>query len=108
MANARTERTKSMELIERSALNEAIEEFFDGVCVYDVTPFEAVYDFQSIVNAMPAVDAVEVVRCKDCRFHYHDKYDNWWCGYFDCDTTIADGYCHRGDRDGKDGNDGTD
>lgn len=61
------------DLIERSALNEAIEEFFDGVCVYDVTPFEAVYDFQSIVDAMPAVDAVPVVRCKNCKMFYMKK-----------------------------------
>ena len=46
--------------IEADALNAAIEEWFDGVCVYDVSPSEAVNDFQSIVDEQPTVSPDEV------------------------------------------------
>lgn len=41
--------------IDADALNVAIEKWFDGVCVYDVSPFEAVNDFQSIVDEQPTI-----------------------------------------------------
>ena len=53
-------------LINSDVLMEAVREDFDGVCVYDVSPSEAISDFERIVDSAPTVDAVEVVRCKDC------------------------------------------
>ena len=38
----------------------------------------------------PTVDAVEVVRCKDCKHRYSDS----WCEYVDDDNF----YCARGER----------
>ena len=38
-----------------------------------------------------AVDAVEVVRCKDCKHRYSDS----WCEYVDDDDNF---YCARGER----------
>ena len=46
--------------IEADALNAAIEEWFDGVCVYDVSPSEAVNDFQSIVDEQPTISPDEI------------------------------------------------
>ena len=46
--------------IDADALNAAIEKWFDGVCVYDVSPSEAVNDFQSIVEEQPTITANEV------------------------------------------------
>jgi len=46
--------------IDADALNAAIEEWFDGACVYDVSPSEAVYDFQSIVDEQPTISPDEV------------------------------------------------
>ena len=43
----------------------------------------------------PTVDAVEVVRCRDCKRRYSDS----WCAYVDDDDNF---YCARGER--KDGN----
>lgn len=57
---------KKRYLIDSDDLSQAVEKWFDGVCVYDVPPSEAVSDFQSIIDSVPVVDAVEVVRCKDC------------------------------------------
>ena len=48
------------------------------------------------IEAAPTVDAVEVVRCKDCKHRYEDS----WCEYVDDDDNF---YCARGER--KDGAD---
>ena len=44
-----------------------------------------------LVCAAPTVDAVEVVRCKDCKHRYKDS----WCEYVDDDDNF---YCARGER----------
>ena len=45
------------------------------------------------IEAAPTVDAVEVVRCKDCKHRYSDS----WCEYVDDDDNF---YCARGERKG--------
>ena len=47
-------------------------------------------DAKQIADA-PTVDAVEVVRCKDCKHRYSDS----WCEYVDDDDNF---YCARGER----------
>lgn len=47
-------------LIDADALMKAVEKDFEGVCVYDVPPSEAVSDFERIVDNMPTIDAVPV------------------------------------------------
>ena len=44
-----------------------------------------------IIRKIPAVDAVEVVRCKDCKHRHSDS----WCEYVDDDDNF---YCARGER----------
>ena len=46
---------------------------------------------ESFINAAPTVDAVPVVRCKDCKHRYSDS----WCEYVDDDDNF---YCARGER----------
>ena len=46
-------------------------------------------DAKEIADA-PTVDAVEVVRCKDCKNRFEDS----WCEYADDDNF----YCARGER----------
>ena len=65
------------------------------------------------VDAQPTVDAVEVVRCKDCKhrgdaegcpmryFETDRSYDcdgHMMLDYFDHDYTKDDGFCDRGER----------
>ena len=45
----------------------------------------------SDIENAPTVDAVEVVRCKDCKHRYSDS----WCEYVDDDDNF---YCARGER----------
>ena len=57
-------------------------------------PFEHLYD-------IPPVDAVEVIRCKDCK-HYQEWDDGnpptcmKWTDQWDM-ATEPNGYCHRGE-----------
>lgn len=50
--------------------------------------------FDQIVDAQPTVDAVPVIRCKDCRFHRGKYCTAWGDGSVavSCETD-ADGFC---------------
>ena len=48
---------------------------------------------QQAVDEQPTIDAVEVVRCRDCKHRYSDS----WCEYVDDDDNF---YCVRGERKG--------
>ena len=71
------------DLIDRKELRDALYEA-DAVTIQGV----------KIINQFPAVDAVEVVRCLECKHRYSDS----WCEYVDDDDNF---YCARGER--KDG-----
>ena len=51
---------------------------------------------QRIKNA-PTVDAVEVVRCKNCEYHIWDDDVDYICGYFGA-YTRSDDFCSYGER----------
>ena len=46
---------------------------------------------KTLITRQKAVDAVEVVRCKNCKHRYEDS----WCEYVDDDDNF---YCARGER----------
>lgn len=50
------------------------------------------YDVEVVLNQQPTVDAVEVVRCKDCR--YMDRYGR--CEIWECHKMPDMGFCHEG------------
>ena len=53
--------------------------------------FAAHSKIQKLIADTPTVDAVSVVRCKDCKNRYEDS----WCEYVDDDDNF---YCARGER----------
>ena len=56
-------------------------------------------DVYSAVRAIPAVDAVEVVRCRECgNWHenVHDRGDDSYCELWNAEMK-ADGYCVYGE-----------
>ena len=59
-------------------------EFFGGVYIPECFPAD---DAKEIVDQMPTVDAVEVVRCKDCK-HYKPQFQG---AHRNCTTP----YCMR-------------
>ena len=73
------------DLIDRKELRDALYEA-DAVTMQGV----------KIINQFPAVDAMEVVRCRDCKRRYSDS----WCAYVDDDDNF---YCAKGEpKDGAD------
>ena len=82
------------DLIDRQA---AIDE------AYAVIVDDAVYDVVQVetLEELPSIDAVEVVRCKDCRLSEPGiGIVEYWCCYWD-NKTLENGYCSYGER--KDG-----
>lgn len=67
-------------------------------------------DLLDAINAMPTIDTVEVIRCKDCKHrgfagecpmcYTEDAYDeDYGYDYWDVDKTVDEGFCHCGERD---------
>lgn len=63
----------------------------------------------AVLEDAPAVDAVEVVRCKDCKHrgivrecpmcYTEDSYDeDYGFDYWDVDKTVDEGFCHCGEK----------
>ena len=71
-------------LIDADALKEGLKEKMFG------HPFERIF-LSSVVDSEPTIDAVPVVRCKDCKHRFKDS----WCEYADDDDNF---YCARGER----------
>ena len=64
------------DLISRSALLQSLRD--KGWLKGDMTDSTEMIAVQSIIDDAPAVDAVEVVRCKDCKWLYNG-YDQYCC-----------------------------
>lgn len=89
-ANALTECLSSLEMIitglraEKGVLREFANEYRKSVL--------------QIVDEAPTIDAVPVVRCKDCIFSKTFRTGNMYCCLHECYTffTKPDGFCHHG------------
>lgn len=101
------------DLISRSALlKKAIEEkrfvFRAEDLLREEVIFQTVYkDLASFILSAPAVDAVEVVRCKDCIFCKPSAapgmfFCDWHRDYFE---TFPDDFCSHGERRADDATD---
>ena len=59
------------------------------------------YNFvQTVLLTAPTIDAVEVVRCKDCNYNDHKKAfrrDGMWCTWWGTDPD-PDDFCSKGER----------
>ena len=65
-------------------------QFMRGATTED-NPLIHYYDGEEIIKNAPTVDAVEVVRCKDCKHRFKDS----WCEHADDDDNFS---CARGAR----------
>lgn len=56
--------------------------------------------FAELVLDIPAVDAVEVVRCRDCKYFAIGGADRPWCRHEKglCDDVESDYFCSYGER----------
>ena len=93
-------RTMPNDLISRSALLPAIESYFEPINP-DHPMTLTIEQIREVLNLLPAVDAVPVVRCKDCRFLGDEN-----LGLHDCDhhrgpmRVELDDFCSYGERNG--------
>lgn len=56
------------------------------------------YALKEMINNAPAVDAVEVIRCKDCKHYFHYGDEVYGCRTFGMMKTRPDGFCSYGER----------
>ena len=89
---ARTTRLINAEELKDRILNKRIL----GMPAYNAGLLDAGY----LIAAMPTVDAVPVVRCKDCIWASDDDTYEIWCNGRGCPAqqVPADGYCDKGKR----------
>lgn len=59
-----------MRLIDADEVVRAVHDEFDECLVWDESGATTANEFENIILQMPTVDAVPVVRCKDC-VHYN-------------------------------------
>ena len=69
------------------ALMKANDSLKDAIARRD----KQIEDMNHMLDKMPTIDAVPVVRCKDCKHRFKDS----WCEYVDDDDNF---YCARGER----------
>ena len=62
-----------------------------------ITLYGAVADFMIMISAMPTVDAVEVVRCADCKYWCEDTLSCTIGNHYD-DNWYAEDFCSYGER----------
>lgn len=63
------------------------------------TQKDMVADCLEILDSIPTIDAVPIIRCKDCKNFVkgENESDAWeWCFYWH-EETEEDGYCHMGE-----------
>lgn len=81
-----------MELIDRRKL---VSDFWNGVEDGSILSYE---DTDNLMENAPTVDAVEVVRCENCKFSVDEDGEGWlWCNSW-ANGTPRDGYCFEGER----------
>lgn len=89
-----------MRLIDVDSLHELIDGGFD--LDFDEIP-ETKRELLRMIDHQETIDAVPVVRCKDCRFYrfYDGTFGKGWMCFENNTARHGDDYCSRGER--KDG-----
>lgn len=95
---------KTDKLISANALLEKVQFRIDTPGIIGSTVRDVVATTRRIIEEAPAVDAVEVIRCKDCRFWAHEFDTVGHCTYAGIDLDHAEsGFCSYGERRSTDG-----
>lgn len=85
-----------MRLIDADALLKAFYRELDNAILYG----RIVKPLQDLINEAPTVDAVPVVRCKDCKYCNTDWAMGKWygsCKVWNTHSVMADWYCINGE-----------
>ena len=90
-------------LIDANAMKHKICETCNSLCSDEPCEPSECYSMEYI-DKLPTVDAVEVVRCKDCKYFYRhtqidtDRGDCWCYGFGSLRVKHIDDYCSSGER----------
>lgn len=87
-----------MRLIDADALKETIKDINEIM----IFPRDNLLGIERLIEVAPTVDAVEVVRCKDCEFYVTDGGALMICDITNC-IVIDDDYCGYGRTKRKEG-----
>ena len=93
-----------MRLIDADALIEKFNEKANmAECLVDARTAERFATFCALADAveeMPTVDAVQVIRCKDCKFRYWDDWlEEYFCQcYAEYMQVLPDDFCSNAER----------
>ena len=91
-----------MRLIDACALQKAIRtDYFEHFTQYHDTDQDSLIDMVcDDIEESPTVDAVEVVRCRECKYSFYDEiFGNFWCNsHSGCRKVKDEGFCDLGER----------
>ena len=91
-----------MRLIDACALQKAIRtDYFEHFTQYHDTDQDSLIDMVcDDIEESPTVDAVEVVRCRECKYSfYYEIFGNFWCNsHSGCRKVKDEGFCDLGER----------
>ena len=91
-----------MRLIDACALQKAIRtDYFEHFTQYHDTDQDSLIDMvRDDIEESPTVDAVEVVRCRECKYSFYDEiFGNFWCNsHSGCRKVKDEGFCDLGER----------
>lgn len=77
-----------------------LDDIFPNHCFYvnEKDPMKSLDELINRINNAPTVDALEVVRCRDCKYFSRDEeYNRAWCNYYSgCLEVAVNGYCYHG------------
>lgn len=90
-------------LIDADSLKDAIIDAGQSSKRYKVGEFWELNcrEIDEVINNVPTVDAVRVVRCKECKYYREgdpEHPDCGWCRRLICGTVASDFYCADGER----------
>ena len=75
-----------------------IENDFNGVCVYDVTPSEAINDFENSVYSAGVFNIVNCNECKYCITHYRGSLGYYCARDYNEFRVEPDDFCSQGEQ----------
>ena len=77
----------------------ALQAVFGGNMRENAAAAGALHAVEELLDLMPGIDAVEVVRCKDCIHTEKTEYEIWCTGRgWPKGLVVNEGYCNMGER----------